>query len=120
MSNRFCVTLTHSKDDCDRATVAFVIANAALASEQETMVFLSIEGVRLSQQGYADDVHEEGFPPLAELIATFAECGGRIVVCSPCFNKRGLDPERLVPGAVLGGGATLVEFTAGGAACVSY
>ena len=32
--------MTRAKDDTDKATVAFVVANAALGCEQETMVFL--------------------------------------------------------------------------------
>src|SRR5262249_50959782 len=32
MANRFCVSLTHAKDNSDKATVAFVVANAALGS----------------------------------------------------------------------------------------
>jgi uncharacterized protein len=36
MANKFCVNLTHSKDDTDRATVGFVLANAALGSGKET------------------------------------------------------------------------------------
>ena len=35
---KFCVSLTHAHDNSDKATVAFVIANAALASDQETLV----------------------------------------------------------------------------------
>ena len=59
MAGKFCVSLTRAGDDPDRATVAFVVANAALGSEQETVVFLSTEGVRLGEQGYADDIHDE-------------------------------------------------------------
>lgn len=117
---KFCVSLTWAKNDTDKATVAFVVANAAAASEQETVVFLSIEGVRLCQQGYADDVHEEGFAPLRELMANFVKAGGKIWVCSPCFKKRKLDEARLVPGATIVGGAKLVEFLSTGAPCVSY
>jgi predicted peroxiredoxin len=40
MSDKFCVNLTHYKDDADKATVGFVIANAALGSEKETSYFL--------------------------------------------------------------------------------
>jgi uncharacterized protein len=117
---KFVVSLTRAKDDTDRATVAFVVANAALGSGQETVVFLSIEGVRLSQKGYADDVHEEGFAPLAELMANFAKGGGTIYTCSPCFKKRKLDETKLVAGAVVVGGAKLVEFMAGGSPSISY
>jgi predicted peroxiredoxin len=117
---KFCVSLTHAKDDRDRATVAFVVANAAAGSDQETVVFLSTEAVRLAVKGYADDIHEEGFAPLRELLASFTGAGGTIYVCSPCFKKRGLDEGALVPGAKIVGGAKLVEFLAGGAPCVSY
>lgn len=120
MADRFCVSLTHAKDDTDRATVAFVVANAAVGSGKETLVFLSIEGVRLSQKGYADDVHEEGFAPLRELMDGFARAGGTIYVCSPCFKKRKLDEGSLVAGASVVGGAKLVEFLSGGSPCVSY
>jgi predicted peroxiredoxin len=120
VSTRFCVSLSCAKDNTDKATVAFVIANAAVASDRETVVFLSTEGVRLAQRGYADDVHEEGFAPLRELVANFAAAGGTIYVCSPCFKRRKLDETQLVAGAVIVGGAKLVEFLAEGAACVSY
>lgn len=120
--NKFCVSLTVARDNMDKATVAFVIANAAAASDKETMVFLSTEGVRLAVQGYADGIHEEGFAPLSELMSNFAKAGGKIFVCSPCFKKRGLAEDKLVDGAVMVGGAKLVEFTTsdGGAAVVSY
>ncbi len=120
MAGRFCVSLTCAKDNTDRATVAFVIANAAAASEKETIVFLSTEGVRLCQKGYADDVHEEGFAALRDLMKSFHGAGGKILVCSPCFKKRGLDEARLVDGAAIVGGAKLVEFLSGGSPCVTY
>ena len=120
MAGQFCVSLTHAKDNTDKATVAFVIANAALGSDQETLVFLSTEGVRLAVNGYADDMHEDGFAPLKELMTSFAEADGTIYVCSPCFKKRGLDENSLVPGAKIVGGAKLVEFLAGGTPSVSY
>ena len=120
MANKFCVNLTHSKDNADKATVAFVIANAALGSGKETHVFLSVEGVRLAQRGYADGIHEEGFAPLRELMDNFAKAGGTMYVCSPCFKKRKLDDNNLVAGASIVGGAKLVEFLSDGSPCVSY
>ena len=120
MAGRFCVSLTCAKDDADKATVAFVVANAAAASEKETVVFLSTEAVRLCQQGYADDIHEESFAPLRELMANFVKANGKIWVCSPCFKRRKLDEGKLVAGATIVGGAKLVEFLSDGSPCVSY
>ena len=120
MPGKFCVSLGSAKDNADKATVAFVVANAALGSDKETLVFLSVEGVRLSQKGYADDIREEGFAPLKDLMDNFAKAGGKIFVCSPCFKKRKLDEHNLVAGAVIVGGAKLVEFLSDGTPCVSY
>lgn len=114
------MSLTCAKDNTDRATVAFVVANAALGSDKETLVFLSIEGVRLSQQGYTEGIHEEGFAPLKDLIDNFTKGGGKILVCSPCFKKRKLDESALISGATVAGGAKLVEFLSDGSPCVSY
>ena len=120
MAGKFCVSLTHAREDSDRATVAFVVANAAVASDQETVVFLSTEAVRLSQRGYADDIAEPGFAPLKELMDKFVAAGGKVWVCSPCFKKRSLDEAGLIAGATVLGGAKLVEFLAGGTPSISY
>ncbi len=120
MAGKFCVSLTCGKDNTDKATVAFVVANAAVASDKETLVFLSIEAVHLSQQGVADSIHEEGFSPLKDLIENFVKAGGNIYVCSPCFKKRKLDEGKLIAGAAVVGGAKLVEFMSDGCASVSY
>src|SRR3989304_2905535 len=120
MPGKFCVSLTCAKDNTDRATVAFVVANAAAASDKEALVFLSVEGVRISQKGYADDIREEGFAPLKELMENFVRAGGKIWVCSPCFAKRKLDDKNLLAGATVVGGAKLVEFLSDGSPRISY
>ncbi len=119
-ANRFVVTLTCSHDNPDRATVAFVVANAALGSDRDTVVFLSVEGVRLAVQGEAELIHETGFAPLADLMRQFTQGGGKIQVCSPCFKKRALNEAKLIEGSVVAGGAKLVEFMAGGVSSVGY
>lgn len=120
MAGKFCINLSCSLDNKDKATVGFVIANASLGSEKETMVFLSTEGVRLAQKGVAEEIREEGFAPLKELMTNFTNGGGKIFVCSPCFKKRKLDENLLIPGATIVGGAKLVEFLSDGSPCVSY
>ena len=120
MSGKFCISLTCGKDNTDKATVAFVVANAAVASDKDTVVFLNIEGVYLSQQGDADSIHEEGFAPLKELIENFVKAGGKIFVCSPCFKKRKLDETTLIEGAAIVGGAKLVEFMSDNCPSLSY
>ena len=120
MAGKFCIILTCGKDNTDKATVAFVVANAAVASDKDTVVFLNIEGVYLSQKGVADSIHEEGFAPLKELIENFVKAGGKMFVCSPCFKKRKLDEGNLIDGAAIVGGAKLVEFMSDNCPSISY
>lgn len=120
MSGKFLVSITNAKNDADKATVGFVVANAAVASGQETVVFLNVEGAYLAAKGYADDIHEEGFAPIKQLMEQFVEAGGILWVCSPCYKKRNLDEESLIEGATIVGGAKVVEFLSQGAASITY
>lgn len=117
---KLLINLTTAQESPDRTTVAFVVANAGVAAGQEVVVFLSVEAVRLATPGYADTIAVEGFKPLAELMASFTDNGGKLWVCPPCFNVRGLDKDSLVPGASFAGGAAVVELLGQGAASLSY
>ena len=114
------VSLASSHDNPDRATVAFVVASAAAASGQDTTIFLSAEGSWLGAQGEAEKINEEGFARLADLRDGYVEAGGKIIVCSPCAKRRGIDESKLVAGAVIAGGAAIVALMADGAATISY
>ena len=117
---KLLINLTTAKDNPDKTTVAFVVANAGVAAGQEVVIFLNVEGVQLATPGYADDITSEGFKPLRELLASFRDNGGAIWVCPPCFNARGLDKDNVIAGATFAGGAAVVEFLGQGAASLSY
>ena len=105
---------TNGRDDPERAIVPFIGANVAAASGQETVVVLTIEGAWLCRRGYADTVAAEGFPSLAELLASFVEAGGVIWGCSACTAPRGITEADLVEGAQIVGAATIVAAVAEG------
>jgi len=118
--NGLVINLTHSVDDVDRTSVAIVVAGASVASSQKTTVFLSSEGTRLAAKGVAETLHEEGFAPMSELVASYVEAGGTFLVCSPCAKKRGIGEDDLIEGASIVGGATLVALLADGASSLSF
>lgn len=121
MSNKFCVTITHCRQDPDKATVGFVVANAAIGSEKDTLVFLSTDGVWAAVKGDMEKVDEGApFAPLSELVTKFVAAGGKIMVCSPCMKKRDIEEGQLIEGAVPAGGASLVEWLSDGSPCVAY
>ena len=121
MADTFCVSISNCRQDHDKVTVAFVVANAALGSEKDTVAFLVADGVWAAVQGEAEKINVgEPFAPLRDLIGKFVAGGGRILVCTPCMKKRGIQDSRLVEGATPAGGAALVEWLSDGSPCVSY
>jgi len=71
-------------DGGKRATFALAAACTAQAMDFDTIVFLVGDGAHWAYEGTADRVHAPGFPALAELIDTFVEGGGRLLLCSAC------------------------------------
>jgi predicted peroxiredoxin len=121
MAGKFCVTLTHCRSDNDKVTVAFVVANAAIGCDKETMIFASSDGVWAAIKGEADKINVGApFSPLKDLVDKFVASGGQILVCTPCLTKRGLTEEDLIDGARAAGGAALVEWLSESPACVGY
>jgi uncharacterized protein len=106
---RFMAQSTHGRDDPERATLPFIVANVAASAEQEAIVLLTIEGVWLATKGYADDIHHEGMPPLREVLASLLANGGEIWACGACTKPRGISEEDLIEGARI---ISAVDFVA--------
>ncbi|MBZ2168269.1 DsrE family protein [Marinobacter sp. F4216] len=94
--------------DDERATVAFTIANAGIASGQEVTMFLVSSGVDLVRKGAVDFVRMNPLdPPLKELMEDFMSRGGQIWACPPCAKVRGYDPDSLIDGVEITGSPSL-------------
>lgn len=121
MADKFCVSITNARLDGDRCTVGFVVANAALGSDKDTLVFLSTDGVWAAVKGEAEKINEGApFAPLKELVDKFVAAGGKIMVCAPCLKKRDITEGQLIEGARPAGGAALVEWLSDGSPCITY
>ena len=107
--SRFMAQSTHGRDDPERATLPFIVANVAASAEQEAIVLLTIDGVWLATKGYADDIHHEGMPPLREVLASLLANGGQIWACGACTKPRGITEEHLIEGARI---ISAVDFVA--------
>ena len=118
-TGKFCVSLSVSKKDTDRARAALSLANAALHCDRETVMFLSDDGVHLAVASFSEG-DDSGSVPLRELTENFVTEGGQILVNAPDFKKRHLNDDSLFKGASLVGPEQLVEFLSEGTPCVSY
>ena len=105
--------VTHGPKDPELATIPFVMADAALASDVAVVIGVQGDGVYLAHKGEAAIIHAEGFPPLSKLMSDFRELGGTMLVCGPCLKSRGLTaPDDLIDGTeVVAAGRFISEIT---------
>jgi predicted peroxiredoxin len=107
-NEKLVIMVTAGPQDPERATIPFVMGCAALASEVDVVLGFQIDGVWLARKGEVDDVAAPEFPPLAGLVDTYRELGGKFLVCSPCMKSRDIQPEDLIEGAEIVAAARFV------------
>jgi uncharacterized protein involved in oxidation of intracellular sulfur len=117
---KLVVIVTHAFEDPERATIPFVMANAALASETDVTVILQTTGVMLAVKDRAKHVRAESFPALHELVKIFSESGGKLMACAPCLKSRGITEEELIEGTRIVAAATVVAETTSADATLIY
>lgn len=108
---KLLIVSTHGPENPEKCLMPFIVANAAMALDVEVTVFLMNAGVDLSVPGAADRVPAlEGMPKLPDLMKSFEELGGKILLCGPCCNHRGINSDNILPNAKVGGAAGLVDM----------
>jgi predicted peroxiredoxin len=105
--------VTRGPDEPELATIPFVMAAAALASDVAVVMGFQGDGVELMKAGVAETVLAAGFPPLAKLLGDVRDLGGVLLVCNPCLKSRGISvPDDLVTGTeVVAAGRFVAEIT---------
>ena len=87
---------THGPEDPERASLPFVIGNAALVMDVNVVVMLQGNAVILAKKGCYEHVFAAGLPPLKDLVDSFLEQGGTLLICTPCIQERGITKEMLL------------------------
>lgn len=110
---------TNGPENPEKASLPFVLANAAMVMEVETLVALQGPAVFLAKKGMLEHVHAAGFSPLKDLVEAFFDQGGKLVVCVPCMQERKIDVAELIENAVpMAGGALTQEILSANATLV--
>ncbi len=107
-SKKMVFVITHGAENPEMATIPFVMANAALATDMEAVVILQSSSVFLAVKDFARHVRTESFPPLPDLIKSFFEQGGKLMACVPCLKARGIEETQLIEGTRLVASGTVV------------
>jgi predicted peroxiredoxin len=111
-SEKLVIIATHGIREPERATIPFVMAGAALASDVAVTMAFQADAIELLKAGAAETVVAAGFPPLAKLFSDVQALGASLLACSPCMTARGIVPADLVDGAeVVAAGRLIAEIT---------
>ncbi len=108
-TNSIFIMVTTGPENPELATIPFVMATAAQASDVDVVMGFQGNGSMLAVKCMSDHVSANGFPKLSELIKTFMDDGGKMYVCGPCVGSRQIKEDELIPGATIVGTATFVS-----------
>jgi predicted peroxiredoxin len=97
--DKITIIATHGAEDPERATLPFVVANAAQAMDTKAVVILQGYSVTLAVKGEAEHVLASGLAPLKDLVDSYLKQGGELLVCTPCLKARQIALEALIAGA---------------------
>ncbi|HUJ00135.1 MAG TPA: DsrE family protein [Usitatibacter sp.] len=110
MADKLVILCTHGPEAPERATIPFVMATAAQASDVDVFIGLQADAVALAAKGAAERVAAPSFPPLRDLLAAYLEAGGKLHACGPCLQARGIDAKTgLIEGASVANAAAFVK-----------
>jgi uncharacterized protein involved in oxidation of intracellular sulfur len=119
-SENIVIIATYGSDDPERASLPFVVGNAALAMDVKVKIALQGNGVTLAKKGCYEHIFAGGLDPLKKLVDTFIEFGGEILVCTPCIKERQITKDMLLENIQLMAGGTLVQACIDADAVLNY
>lgn len=105
----------------ERSSVAWSVANGAIATGFQVTMFLVASGVDWVRKGALEHARLNPLDPtIGEMVQTVLDNGGDILVCPPCAGVRGYAAEDLMDGVTLAGSVAMHALIAEGAATLSF
>jgi predicted peroxiredoxin len=107
MSEKKLILVTHGTNSPELATIPFVMATAAQASDIEVVMGCQGNGVTRRKKGAVDSIMAHNFTLSSR---TYIETGGKLLACGPCVKSRSINPETdSVKNATVVNAATFVK-----------
>jgi len=119
-TKKLFIMVTNGPENPEMATIPFVMATTAQASDVEVTMGFQGNGVMLMIKSMADDVSAQGFPKLSELINIYTEADGKMYVCGTCVGARQFKNEDLIEGANIAGAATFISESLNATQSLTY
>ncbi len=119
-NEKIVIISTVGPDSPEKATLPFVLATAAQAMDVEVVMIFQSDAVLIAKKGEAEKVRAKGLLPLKELLDTFVQMEGKLLLCSPCIKERNIGNEELVNGSQLIAAGTVVTEVLSAKSVVNY
>ena len=117
---KMVIVVTNGFND-ERSSVAWSVANGAIATGFRVTVFLVSSGVDWVRRGAAENARPNPLdPPMKEMIQTVLDGGGGVLVCPPCAGVRGYDADDLIEGVTMAGSVAMHGLIAEGAQALCF
>jgi predicted peroxiredoxin len=117
---KLVIITTIGEENPEKASLPFVLAGAAQASDVEVVIILQSNAVVIGKTGEAEKINAEGFMPVKELVKSFIESGGKLLICSPCLKTRNITKEELIDGSTIIAAGTIVTEVLSAKSVVTY
>lgn len=91
-------TLFSDESDPNKLTVALTVGVKALDQGHSASIILMVDGVYLARPGKMDDVDIGApFQPAADLLESYLDKGGNLLVCGACMQHNGVPADEIDP-----------------------
>ena len=119
-NEKIVIITTVGNENPEKASLPFVLATAAQASDAEVVVILQANAVSLAKQGEVEKVNAKDFMPLKDLFEAYISAGGKLLLCSPCLKARNIAKEELINGTSIIAAGTVVTEVLSARSVVTY
>ncbi len=119
-NEKLVIITTVGSENPEKATLPFVLATAAQASDVEVVIIMQESAVTIAKRGEAEKIVAKELMPLKELLDNYIEMGGKLNLCSPCLKSRGIPKEDLINGSVIIAAGTVVSEVMSAKSVITY
>jgi uncharacterized protein involved in oxidation of intracellular sulfur len=119
-NEKLVIITTVGSENPEKATLPFVLATAAQASDVEVVIIMQGPAVEIAKTGEAEKIVAKELMPLKELMDNYTGMGGKLNLCSPCLKARGITKEELVEGSVIIAAGTVVAEVMSARSVITY
>ena len=106
---RFLFVMSKGFEKAGGAPRAMQFAAIAAGQGKKVEVFLIDDAIHWAQIGMAEGIRSSTGEHMKDLLDKLIEAGTPIHVCKACADKRMVDADELIEGAVINGAPVLVE-----------